>query len=128
MLTAEDHYFNALDHFAAGDLAAAIAEYKQALAQDPAFSDAMHGLIRALQDAGELDEAIAVANRLAEQDPNDILAHTSLSILYQRKGMVPEAEAEANKARVLGWKQQLKEGKSKTGNTENTTDTKDTTK
>jgi len=36
------------------------------------------------------------------------LAHTSLSILYQKKGMVPEAEAEANKARILGWKQQLK--------------------
>jgi Flp pilus assembly protein TadD len=60
---------------------------------------------------GLLDDAIAVAQRLAELDPNDILAHTSLSILYQRKGMVPEAEAEANKARVLGWKQQLKEQK-----------------
>jgi len=43
-------------------------------------------------------------------DPDDILAHTSLSILYQKKGMVPEAEAEGNKARVLGWKQQLKKG------------------
>ncbi len=42
--------------------------------------------------------------------PDDILAHTSLSILYQKKGMVPEAEAEGNKARVLGWKQQLKKG------------------
>jgi Tfp pilus assembly protein PilF len=44
-------------------------------------------------------------------DPDDILAHTSLSILYQKKGMVPEAEAEGNKARVLGWKQQLKRPK-----------------
>ena len=44
------------------------------------------------------------------RDPDDILAHTSLSILYQKKGMVPEAEAEGNKARVLGWKQQLKKG------------------
>ncbi len=43
-------------------------------------------------------------------DPDDILAHTSLAILYQKKGMVPEAEAEGNKARVLGWKQQLKKG------------------
>src|SRR6185437_3038176 len=111
MLTAEDHYFNALDHFAAGDLVAAIREYQQALAKDPAFTDAMHGLIRAYQDAGQLDSAIAAANKLAELDPNDILAHTSLSILYQRKGMVPEAEAEANKARVLGWKQQLKQQK-----------------
>ena len=109
--TAEDHYFRALDHFAAGDLQAAIGEYKLAIAKDPQFTDAMHGLIRALQDAGELDDAVSVAQRLAELDPNDILAHTSLSILYQRKGMVPEAEAEANKARVLGWKQQLKEQK-----------------
>jgi len=52
-----------------------------------------------------------VAHRITELDPDDVLAHTSLSILYQRKGMVPEAEAEANKARVLGWKQQLKQGK-----------------
>jgi hypothetical protein len=50
-------------------------------------------------------------NNLRKQiDPDDILAHTSLSILYQKKGMVPEAEAEGNKARVLGWKQQLKKG------------------
>ena len=111
LVTAEDHYYRALDHFAAGDLAAAIGDYQQAIALDPAFTDAMHGLIRAYQDAERLDDAIAAALRLAELDPNDILAHTSLSILYQRKGMVPEAEAEANKARVLGWKQQLKEGK-----------------
>ena len=111
MLTAEDHYFRALDHFAAGELDAAIAEYQHAIAKDATFTDAMHGLSRAHQDAGHLDEAIAVSRRISELDPDDILAHTSLSILYQRKGMVPEAEAEANKARVLGWKQQLKEQK-----------------
>ena len=37
-----------------------------------------------------------------------LLAYTSLSVLYQKKGMIPEAEAEANKARILGWKQHLK--------------------
>lgn len=112
-VTAEDHYFRALDHFAAGELDSAIGEYKQAIALDPKFTDAMHGLIRAQQDSGLLDDAIAAAQQLALQDPEDILAHTSLSILYQKKGMVPEAEAEANKARVLGWKQQLKGTKSK---------------
>ena len=35
-------------------------------------------------------------------DSDDILARTSLSILYQKKGMVPEDEAEVNSARVLG--------------------------
>jgi Tfp pilus assembly protein PilF len=49
-------------------------------------------------------------HRIAELDPDDVLAHTSLSVLYQKKGMIPEAEGEANKARILGWKQQLKKG------------------
>jgi Flp pilus assembly protein TadD len=71
----------------------------------------MHGLARVYQDTEQFDQAIEVAKRIAELDPDDVLAHTSLSILYQRKGMVPEAEAEANKARILGWKQQLKQGK-----------------
>jgi Flp pilus assembly protein TadD len=68
----------------------------------------MHGMARCLQDLNRLDEAITLANRIAELDPDDVLAHTSLSVLYQKKGMIPEAEAEGNKARILGWKQQLK--------------------
>ena len=105
---AEDHYYSALDHYAEGRHGEAIAEYEAAIAEDGSFLDAMHGLARVLQDTGQYDKALAVANRIAELDPDDVLAHTSLSILYQRKGMVPEAEAEAAKARVLGWKQQLK--------------------
>ena len=88
-----------------------MAAYQQSLEADPSFTEAMHGLSRAYQDMNRLDDAIAIANRIAQLDPNDVLAHTSLSILYQKKGMVPEAEAEGNKARILGWKQQLKEGK-----------------
>ena len=109
---AEDRYYSALDHYAEGRLPEAIADYEAAITCDPTFLDAMHGLARALQDSEAFDKAIAVALRITELDPDDVLAHTSLSILYQRKGMVPEAEAEANKARVLGWKQQLKQGKS----------------
>lgn len=109
--TAEDHYFSALDHYAEGDHDQAIAEYEAAIAADSSFLDAMHGLARVYQDTEQFDKAIAVASRITELDPDDVLAHTSLSILYQRKGLVPEAEAEANKARILGWKQQLKQGK-----------------
>jgi len=110
-IQAEDHYYAALDHFAEGKYEAAVGEYRQALAIDPAFSDAMHGLARVLQDLERYDEAIEVATKLAELNSDDILAHTSLSILYQKKGMISEAEAEANKARVLGWKKQLLEQK-----------------
>jgi tetratricopeptide (TPR) repeat protein len=86
------------------------AEYDKSSESDPRFIDALHGLSRALQDLNRLDEAIDISKRISEIDPDDILAHTSLSILYQKKGMVPEAEAEGNKARVLGWKRELKKG------------------
>jgi len=108
-LSAEDKYYDAIDQVANGDLTGAITAFRACLADDPSMLDAMHGLSRALQDAGELDEAIGVAQRLAELDPEDVLAHTSLSILYQHKGMVPEAEAEALKAKLLGWKHQLRQ-------------------
>ncbi len=107
---AEDHYYAALDLVAEGQHEQAVAEYRKSLASDPTFTDALHGLSRALQDLNRLDEAIEVSKRISELDPDDVLAHTSLSILYQKKGMVPEAEAEANKARVLGWKRELKKG------------------
>ena len=105
---AEDHYYAALDFLADGERERALAEYEKSVETDPSFTEAMHGQAKVLQDLNRLDEAIAVANRIAEIDPDDVLAHTSLSVIYQKKGMIPEAEAEANKARILGWKQQLK--------------------
>ena len=108
---AEDHYYAALDLVSEGEKERALTEYEKSLSVDPDFAEAMHGMARCLQDLNRLDEAISVAKKLAELDPDDILAHTSLSVLYQKKGMIPEAEEEGNKARVLGWKQQLKGGR-----------------
>ena len=109
---AEDHYYAALDWVTNGEHERAVEEYQKALEADPTFTEVMHGLSRALQDLGRLDEAIVIAKRIAEIDSEDVLAYTSLSVLYQKKGMIPEAEAEGAKARVLGWKQQLKKGSS----------------
>ena len=106
--TAEKHFLAALHLFATGQPELAIQGYQMALAADPTFTDAMHGLVRIYQDLEQLDAAIDMARRIAEIDPEDVLAHTSLSILYQKKSMVSEAEAEANKARILGWKHQLR--------------------
>jgi tetratricopeptide (TPR) repeat protein len=107
---AEDCYYAALDLMADGKLEESVAAYRQSIEIDPSFTEAMHGLARVLQDLQRYDEAIAVSQKITELDPDDVLAHTSLSVLYQKKGMVPEAEAEGAKARVLGWKQQLKKG------------------
>ena len=108
---AEHHYYAALDLVLEGHHEQAVDEYRRAVAADPRFTDALHGLSRALQDLDRLDEAIAIAQQISEIDPDDILAHTSLSILYQHKGMIAEAEAEALKAKLLGWKKQLQQQK-----------------
>ena len=107
---AEDHYYAALDLVSEGEHQRAVEEYQKSLDADPTFTEAMHGMARSLQDLGRLDEAIVIAKRIAELDPDDVLAYTSLSVLYQKKGMIAEAEAEGAKARVMGWKQQLKKG------------------
>jgi Flp pilus assembly protein TadD len=111
MQQAEDLYHEGLDRLAEGDAAGAAAALRRCLDIDPGMLDAMHGLIRALQEQTNFDEAITVAQQLLSLNPDEVLAHTSLSILYQHKGMIPEAEAEALKAKLLGWKIQLRQQK-----------------
>ena len=106
---AEAIYHRAVDRLAEGDFPAAVANFRAALAIDPSLADAAHGLIHALKSAGKLDEAVFEAEKLIAADPDDVLACTSLSILYQHQGKIAEAEAAATRAKLLGWKQQLRE-------------------
>jgi tetratricopeptide (TPR) repeat protein len=112
--TAEDHYYAGIDFFGDGKLDDAIAEYNRALELDPKFADALHGLAQAYHAKEDFDRTIEAARRILALEPEDILAWTSISRAYQRKGMVPEAEEAGNKARVLGWKQELRKQKAKT--------------
>jgi superkiller protein 3 len=112
-MTAEDHYYAGIDFFGEGKIDEAIAEYDRALALDPKFTDALHGLAQAYHAREDFDRTIESARRILALEPEDILAWTTISRAYQRKGMVPEAEEAGNKARILGWKQQLKEQKRK---------------
>jgi tetratricopeptide (TPR) repeat protein len=114
--SAEDHYYAGIDFFGDGKLDQAIAEYNRALELEPKFADALHGLAQAYHAKEDFDRTIESARRIIELDPDDILAWTTISRAYQRKGMVPEAEEAGNKARILGWKKQLREQKSKDGN------------
>src|SRR5712692_1661113 len=107
MPSAEEHYDRGVDLFAEGRYDDAIAAYSEALAVDPGFVDALHGLAMAHAEKGELDAAIAAAKRITEASPDDPLGYTSVSMLYQRAGQIAEAETAANQARVLEWKQQL---------------------
>jgi len=105
-LDIEKLYDKGLDALAAGDAESAIADLRKASASG--HRDATHGLIRALDVTGRYDEALAVAQALIAEAPNDVLARTSLSMIYQHMGMVPEAEKAALDAKLLDWKMQLK--------------------
>ena len=105
--TAEDLYYDAIERLADGRAAEAVELFRAALTANPNFLDARHGLIRALDTAGRLDEGITTALALIADQPDDVLAWTSLSILYQHAGQVPEAEAASAKAKILGWKLEL---------------------
>jgi Flp pilus assembly protein TadD len=108
-MTKEEYFEMAVNAFGEDNLDEAIDMYRKALELDPKYQDALHGLGMALHNRGRLDEAIAVAKQLIEIDPDDILAHTSLSMFYQAQGRIEEAEKEGNAARILGWKQELRE-------------------
>jgi tetratricopeptide (TPR) repeat protein len=105
-----DLYDQAVDLVAEGKVEDAIARYRDAIALDAEFADAWQGLALALNDLARHPEAIEAATRLCELTPDDVLAHTTLSRIYQAANMIPEAEAAGAKARVLDWKRQLKEG------------------
>ena len=103
-----EHYMKGLALFGEGKSAEAIDAYKKALEVSPNWTEAMHGLAMAYMNENLLDDAIRVGNEIVAIDSNDAFAHTSLSMFYQRKDMIDEAEKEAAKARMISWKEELK--------------------
>lgn len=110
--TAEEFCQRGIDLLAAGSPAEAADAFRAAIDLDSghpgsAHVEAHHGLVRALRDAGRLEQSIGAALALTALTPADPLAHTALSISLQCAGHVPQAESAAAKARVLEWKIQL---------------------
>lgn len=101
-------YLAGLKAYGADQYEDAIAQYEAALELSPDWPDALHGKAMALMHLGRFDEAIAIGLRIVELAPDDSFAHTSLSMFYQRKGMIEEAEKEGAKARMISWKEDLK--------------------
>ncbi|HEX9265503.1 MAG TPA: tetratricopeptide repeat protein [Candidatus Binatia bacterium] len=105
----EEHYNEGMELFAQDKLDEAVAAYQRALDEDPNYADALHALAMTYAHQEKLDQAIETGKRLIEVAPEDELAHTSLSIFYQQKGLIAEAEQIAAKARTLSWKRELRD-------------------
>ena len=108
---AEDHYYAALDHYAEGRLAEAIADYEAAIATDPTFLDAMHGLARATGQPSSTTKP----SRSPIASPNSILTTFSPTpacrSCISARAWFRRRKPKPTKRAVLGWKQQLKQGK-----------------
>lgn len=88
---------------AIGELEQAVEYFKKATELDPKHFDAWHSLGMAYMKSQKYIEAIEAGKKAVELNPNDQFARVSLSMYYQRNGQIPEAEAEATKAKILGW-------------------------
>jgi tetratricopeptide (TPR) repeat protein len=110
MPTKDELYDRAVDLVADGNVEGAVEQYRAAIALDAGFVDAWQGLALAHNELGQHEAAIEAAKQYVALAPDDELAHTTLSRVFQAAGMVPEAEAAGGQARILSWKRQLKEG------------------
>jgi len=115
-MDAEDLYFDGLDLFAEQDWRGAVAKFKESAAADPTYVDAFHGIARACfegreEDVALLQDAIVAAKQIVELTPGDVTGYSTLSQIYVWLGDKDTAEFWGNKARVAGWKDQLREEK-----------------
>ena len=75
-----------------GERQAAIAKLEEAVAQDPSFAIG-HGMLAKLYvDLASPEKAVYHAMKVVELEPDDTFSYTALSVIYQRCGMIPEAE------------------------------------
>ena len=108
-MTTEELFEQGGNLLADGKVDEAVQAFKQAITLDASYGDAYHGLAMCYAEKEDFDNAIETVKQLVAIHPDDVLAHTSLSMFYQKKGMIPEAEKEGAAAKILTWKEQLQD-------------------
>ncbi len=101
-------FLKALGAHRKGDKAQARLLLEALLAEHPDHADSLEVLAMLVSEQGELDRAIELSLRLLELRPESIMGHANISRFYMLKGDKPTAEDWQAKARVLGWKDELK--------------------
>jgi folate-binding protein YgfZ len=87
-------YEEALAEFATGDETKSITLLRDALILDPLHADCYESLGVILSRQERLEEAVSVMKKLAELDPNSVMAHANLSVFYMQLGNKEAAEEE----------------------------------
>lgn len=105
----EDLVEQATLDFALGEETKALESLNRGLADHPDAFSIHHALAEIYFSQRVLDQALHHAEKAAGLDPEDIHIHTSLSRIWMERGNKEKAEEYGAKARMLGWKEQLKE-------------------
>jgi Flp pilus assembly protein TadD len=100
MPTSEELYDEAMK-LKNADMTAAVVKLEEILQTDPDHARTHMALGVCLQKLGRVDDAIRHATRVTELEPNDPFSFTQLSVICQRCGKIPEAEAAMAQAHIL---------------------------
>jgi predicted Zn-dependent protease len=95
--------------FTMGDVDAALAKLDQATAAAPDSFEAWHARAEICFSARRFDDALAAGERAHALRPDDLFINTTLSRIWMEKGDKATAERFGARAKVLGWKDQLKQ-------------------
>ena len=82
---------------------------RRVVAARPDYFEAWHALAEVYYSQKRFEEALAAAEQAHAINPDDLHLNTSLSRIWVSFGDKEKAEHFAAQARVLGWKEQLKE-------------------
>lgn len=91
-----------------GDNDAALAKLGRATAAAPTSYEAWHALAEIHFSLRHFDDALIAANHAHAVRPDDLFINTTLSRIWMEKGDKPMAEKYGAQAKILGWKDQLK--------------------
>ncbi len=88
----EELYLQGMDRFAEDDLAGAIQIFEEALQIDRDYVDVLHSIAMCYYHLKQYPKAVEFGLRFKEQDPENPLAYTSLSMFYNAQGLIAKAE------------------------------------
>ncbi len=91
-----------------GDHEHAIAKINEATAAAPESFAAWHASAEIHLNLGHLDAALGAAEKAHALQPDDLFINTTLSRIWVGKGDKEAAERYGARAKMLGWKDQLK--------------------
>ena len=91
-----------------GDHDAALAKLARATTAAPAAFEAWHALAEINFSLRRFDAALIAADRALALRPDDLFINTTLSRIWMEKGDKATAEKYGAQAKILSWKDQLK--------------------